>query len=200
MPPTHHTQHPSCLPSAHLTTCPSCQKTMYFYRGPQGAVGYFNLWGPPWPAHPCQSGRHLRDIVRERKHLPRPRAAVDRLLMQDEWMAMQCQATHLVPEVKEASLVQGHADGQSWHLYVRCTGLSSQAPCHVLNSDGQMYFSTLVEIQQRILPVSLPAYTTLDALTQSPVSDPPPKPKQPRQAHPGAHELTRLWNLSVRRG
>lgn len=199
--------HPTTKPKGarEYTLCSHCKKPICFYRGPQGGEGFFNLWGPPWPPHPCQAGQRLRDIVRQHQSLPKPRAVVSRMLVQGIWSALNDSHIKAVntadhPHRAEAQvhLIEGQAFGRDWRFYTPAALLSERAPCFVLEMRGQLFFSTLVENKGRAHPWTVQVYATLEELYAAPVSDPPRRAKPKRPPAPGQHELDRMWNLAMR--
>ncbi|MDI9330481.1 MAG: hypothetical protein QM527_04065 [Alphaproteobacteria bacterium] len=178
-------------PDQYNAYCPNCLGDICMYRTPSGAIGAYNLWGPPWTPHPCSTGEFLRDITQIRLTLPPTRPSVTQLLIQARWTPLDCQRVTTLTAPAGISLLEGTCEGQAVRLYVRGTGLTHLAPWYLLTQQGQTHVSTLAESQGRVFALSDYAYPTLDTLLAAPTQDPPkvPRPKaQPEHHFPDLHQ------------
>ena len=175
--------------------CSICKQPVFIRRTSALVAIHLNQPGPPWAPHPCLFGNRLRQVLDEFKNAPKPTGHVARLLSIPGWFPLWHPVISRLPQ-RGISLLQGQILGQHLRLHVRSVDLSPMAAFYVLSVGAKRYLSTLVEIQGKALPVSMPVYDSLASLRQARLSARAPKPKPPPK--PKRDELSYWWNQAMR--
>ena len=113
--------------------CPVCGSPVFFYRSPNNGRVFFDDLGPPWPKHPCTSGKYERATLSIHVTDDKENMAA-KYFESREWKPFLLEGLFEVDKKNGITEIIGRIFDQRRKFYTRITGLTDDFPFFINES------------------------------------------------------------------